>query len=448
MKLSSFLKTNNLRTDKLRRNIVLSTILQGASMLLSLVLLPVSLEFVSIEQYGIWLTISSILMWFSYFDLGLGSGLKNKLAEALAKNDYLLARKYVSTAYAVIILIMGGLAIVYFLISDKVNWVGIFNLNSSYKELIQLTINVVIYFFISRFILQLINVILDSMQLIYLAKLNNTISQLLILVFILVYSKYQVGNILILGIIFSISPVIVFTISSFFVFFKYNYLRPSITFVDFGFAKILYSLGLKFFLIQLSMLVLFQTSNILIINFFGPEQVVQYNVAFNLFSMMTVAFSTVAAPYWAAYTNAWTQGDIPWIKKANSQLIKIWFLIVFVSLFVLIFSNQIYLLWLGKDLKIPFNLSFAIYIYMCAFSFSSIYNMFINGTGKILLQTISLGVISMLYIPILLLFVKVFNWGLISFPIALLLVACYSVFIAPMQYRALIAGTAKGIMNR
>jgi O-antigen/teichoic acid export membrane protein len=343
---------------------------------------------------------------------------------------------------------MGGLAIVYFLISDKVNWVGIFNLNSSYKELIQLTINVVIYFFISRFILQLINVILDSMQLIYLAKLNNTISQLLILVFILVYSKYQVGNILILGIIFSISPVIVFTISSFFVFFKYNYLRPSITFVDFGFAKILYSLGLKFFLIQLSMLVLFQTSNILIINFFGPEQVVQYNVAFNLFSMMTVAFSTVAAPYWAAYTNAWTQGDIPWIKKANSQLIKIWFLIVFVSLFVLIFSNQIYLLWLGKDLKIPFNLSFAIYIYMCAFSFSSIYNMFINGTGKILLQTISLGVISMLYIPILLLFVKVFNWGLISFPIALLLVACYSVFIAPMQYRALIAGTAKGIMNR
>jgi O-antigen/teichoic acid export membrane protein len=196
------------------------------------------------------------------------------------------------------------------------------------------------------------------------------------------------------------------------------------------------------------MLVLFQTSSILIINFFGPGEVVQYNVAYNLFSMMTIAFSTVSAPYWTAYTNAWTLGDIKWIKNTNQWLLKIWMIIVGVAFIVLVFSDQIYLIWLRRDLNIPFSLSVAVYLYMCIFSFSGIYNMFINGTGKVQLQIISLGISSLLYVPILLLFVKVFGWGLISFPIALMIISNYSVILAPIQFKRLINGTAKGIMNK
>jgi len=417
-------------------------------MAISLILLPVSLKFVSIEQYGVWLTISSILMWIANFDLGLGSGLKNKLTEALAKDDYELSRKYVSTAYAVMFLIMGSLSIIYFSISESVNWVKIFNLNEVYGVLIQRTVNVVIYLFLARFILQIINYILDALQLLYVAKIINTTSQLFILCTVFLLSSNTEGNIYILGLIFSLSPVIVFIVSSVFVFSKFKYLRPSFKFINFSFAKTLYGLGLKFFIIQISMLILFQTSSILIINFFGPEQVVQYNVAYNLFSMMTIAFSTVSAPYWTAYTNAWTQGDIKWIKETNQRLFKIWMFIVGVAFIVLVFSDQIYMIWLRRDLNIPFSLSVAVYLYMCIFSFSGIYNMFINGTGKVQLQIISLGISSLLYIPILFLFVKVFGWGLISFPIALMIISNYSVILAPIQFRKLINGTAKGIMNK
>jgi O-antigen/teichoic acid export membrane protein len=445
MLLSRFFNTKNIRTKKLQRNIIISIIMQGVSMAISLILLPVSLKFVSVEQYGVWLTISSILMWTANFDLGLGLGLKNRLAEALAKEDYTLARKYVSTAYTVIILIMGSLSIIYFSAAEYINWVKLFNLNETYSELIQRTINVIIYLFFARFVLQLINIILDALQLLYIAKIIGTSSQLLILSTIFLLSNKTEGNIYLLGLIFSLAPVLVFTISSFIVFSKYDYLRPSFKFIHFSFAKDLYGLGLKFFLIQISMLVLFQTSNILIINFFGPEQVVQYNVAFSLFSMINIAFSTISAPYWTAYTNAWTLGDKEWIKKTNQKLFKIWLFIISAAFIVLIFSNQIYLIWLRKDLNIPFSLSLAIYLYICTFSFGGIYNMFINSTGKVHLQILSLVISSLLYIPILLLFIKVFGWGLISFPIALMIISNYSVLLAPLQFKKLLNGTAKGI---
>ena len=432
----------------LNRNIVISVFLQGASMFISLVLLPLSLNFVSVEQYGIWLTISSILMWSSNFDLGLGAGLKNSLGKALANENKEEAKQLISTAYLIMLLIMGTLSLIYFLVSDNINWVDIFNLNKQYADLIYKTINIVAYFFLLRFVFQLVNVVMDSMQQLYLAKINNALSQFSILITILLLSYFTEGNLFTLGVIFSIIPIIIFLISSIWLYSKYSYLAPSLTHVRLHLVKDLYNIGFKFFFIQISMIFLFQTTNVIIIRYFGPDEVVQYSVAYNLFSMMTIAFSTISAPYWSAYINAWTLKDIEWIKKTNRTLIKIWLSIVIFSSVILVFSDQIYFFWLGRDLHIPFNLSLTIFIYMCVFSFSGIYNMFINGVGKLKLQIISLGISTVLYFPILLLFITVLDWGLISFPLALLVISNYSLIIAPIQYKKLVNGTAQGIWNR
>lgn len=438
----------DLRSKILNKNIIVSVFLQGLSMVISLILLPLSLKFVSVEQYGIWLTINSILLWSANFDLGLGSGLKNALGNALAKNDEVKAKQYISTAYFIIIIIMGTLSLLYFMVSDKLNWVQIFRLDERYTDVINRTINVVVYLFFARFVLQLVNVILDSMQKLYLAKINYALSQILILITILLYSKFADGDILKLGIVFSLAPVLTFLASSIWLFANNQKLAPSINFINIRLIKELYGIGLKFFVIQISMIFLFQTTNILIIRFYGPDEVVVYNVAYSLFSMIAVAFSTISAPYWASYTNAWALNDLEWIKKTNRKLINIWFIIIGFALIVLIFSNKIYLIWLNRDLNIPLSLSLAIFLYMCVFSFGGIYNMFINGVGKLKLQLVSLGVSAILYFPILWVFVKVLDWGLISFPLALLVISSYSLIIAPIQYQRLLNGTAEGIWNK
>ena len=69
------------------------------SVLLSLVYTPLALSFLGENKYGIWVIILNIVAWINYFDIGIGNGLRNKLAEAIALEDNESAQKYVSTAY-------------------------------------------------------------------------------------------------------------------------------------------------------------------------------------------------------------------------------------------------------------------------------------------------------------------------------------------------------------
>ena len=89
------------RSLVIKKNIVESFGFKVASIIISLLIVPLTIDFVNPEQYGIWLTLSSIVQWISYFDLGLGHGLRNKFAEAKANGNHSLASRYISTSYAV-----------------------------------------------------------------------------------------------------------------------------------------------------------------------------------------------------------------------------------------------------------------------------------------------------------------------------------------------------------
>ena len=451
MKTPNLLNLKNSRNRLLAKNVGFTSLFQFGSVFISIVLLPISLSLLPVEVYGIWLTISSVLIWLGYLDLGLGNGLKNKLSEAVAMSDYNKAKKLISTAYFTIFLIMILVAVLFFFGSKNISYARVFgNPDSSVisADLLFKTVNIVAYVFILRFIFQLINSIVDALQKLFWAKVIFFISQLLILGALIIVKYFFEPDIIILGLIFSLSPVICLLFGSVVFFGQHPNLRPSIFEIDLSLVKELYSIGFKFLLIQINMLVLFQSSNFIIINFIGASEVVKYNVAFNLFSMMNIAFSTIAAPYWAAYSNAWFQRDIDWIKSAQKKLFFIWIAIVVVSLIVLILSDYIYYLWIGNRINIPFSLSLSVFIYMSLFTFGMIYNTFINSTGKVLLQTISLTVLTLLYIPLVVFLINKLQLGLNSIPTALSIVALYTVIIAPLQSYKLLTGTAKGILNR
>ena len=97
-----FISKGHQRSVKAKKNIITSFIIKGFSIILSLAFVPLTVSYVNPLRYGIWLALSSIIGWFSYFDIGFGNGLRNKFAESVAKKEYDRARIYVSTTYAVI----------------------------------------------------------------------------------------------------------------------------------------------------------------------------------------------------------------------------------------------------------------------------------------------------------------------------------------------------------
>ena len=100
------------RSKEAVKNIIISTIARGVSMICSLLLVPITINYVNPTRYGIWLTLSSIISWILLFDFGLGNGLRNRFAEAKAKGDMELVRQYVSTTYYT----LGAIMLVLFIV--------------------------------------------------------------------------------------------------------------------------------------------------------------------------------------------------------------------------------------------------------------------------------------------------------------------------------------------
>ncbi|MBL7937415.1 MAG: hypothetical protein JNM51_16535, partial [Bacteroidia bacterium] len=85
--LSSLINKGHSRSVKAKKNILASVLIKGISVVTSFVLVPLTIHYLNPINYGIWLTLYSVISWFGLLDIGLGNGLRNKFAEAIANND-------------------------------------------------------------------------------------------------------------------------------------------------------------------------------------------------------------------------------------------------------------------------------------------------------------------------------------------------------------------------
>lgn len=448
MKLLNIFLSDN-RTKTVSKNILGLAILQGINVIISFLLVPIVMDFVSPSQYGIWLTISSMVSWLSLLDVGLGAGMKNRLTEALAKNDMKLARELVSTTYILLTIITVSALIIFMIIIPFVNWSNVYNQDNSMRDILKWTTTIVISFFLIRLVVGLIGTILTSHLKPAWSQALNTIANFFVVSTIWVLSKFIEGDLVLLATILSMSSVLVYLIASIILFNgKYKNLSPSIRYFQRKHIKTILGLGINFFIINISTIIIFQANNFLIIHLFNNEDVVVYNLAYKLFSVCSILFGLISQPFWTAYTDAWTKEDTLWIKTTLKRIFNIWIAIICLGIFLLLLSPIIYKIWIGDKVSVPFILSTVIFAYFISHTYGGIYNIFINGIGKIKLQVICLGIVALIYIPMVLFFVKVLNLGLISIPLSQLLSNFYSMFIARIQYNKIISGTAVGIWNK
>ena len=122
MNLKHILLKGDSRSVTVKKNIMGAFFLKSISIIISLQVVPLTINFINPTQYGIWLTLSSIIVWLGYFDFGFAHGFRNRFAEAKAKNDMILARKYVSTTYAVLLLIFVSVLLIALLVNYFINW--------------------------------------------------------------------------------------------------------------------------------------------------------------------------------------------------------------------------------------------------------------------------------------------------------------------------------------
>jgi O-antigen/teichoic acid export membrane protein len=430
-----------------KKNILASFLIKGLSIIISLTLVPMTIHYVNPARYGIWLTMSSVISWFAFFDIGFGNGLRNKFAEAQAINDNALAKIYVSTTYAILSIIIGILLIVFFCINPILNWARILNApNEIYKELSTLAL-VVFVFFCLQFILQLITTILIADQKPAKASFINILGSFLSLILVYILTKTTDGSLLYLGLVLGFSPVLILTITSF-ILYKGNYkiYSPSFKLIKFKYAKNLASLGLKFFVIQIAALVLFQTNSLIIAQILGPLEVTKYNIAFKYFGINTMITGIILTPFWSAFTEAWAKKDIPWIKDCIKKMQFVWVLLTVITIIMLLFSNLFYKLWIGNSVNISFMLSLSMALYVIITGWNYIFVQFLNGIGRIKLQLYSGIFGGIVNIPLSIYFGRMF--GIPGVVLASCILGLINTSWTFVQYKKLINNNATGIWSK
>lgn len=440
----ALLKSDNLRTRLATKNILYGFAIKGLSILFSLLLVSCTLNYVNSAVYGIWLTLTSIISWFSFFDFGLTHGFRNKYAEAMANGNIESAKQYVSTTMVMLILIFCIFFLVAFFLNVNLDWNTILHTDDISNHEMRQTVNVILIFFCLQMVLSISNTILIADQKPALSSFLRLVGQFGSLVLIYVFTLTVNRTLVPLAYAISGVPTLVMFVYSIWMFsHKYKFLLFSIKNINLKLFNNIFGLGFKFFLIQTSMLVIYQFANVIISRELGAEYVTQYNIAYKYFNIVYMGYTIIILPFWSAFTDAYTKNDYSWMRKSYKVLSRIQMALFIPIVLLIIISPYVYRIWLNSSVEIPWQLSIVMGIYMFIISRANLYMHLINGMGKVVIQLIIYVSCSLFALPAML-FMCRFK-GLIGLISIMAFVMLLQAIWGHIQLSKLLRQTAQGI---
>ncbi len=411
--------------------------------------IPLMIGYLGKYEYGVWITIYSTVGWFAFFDLGIGNGMRNKLAESIAKGEADKARTFVSTSYVITLIIALVLLLLYFAISPFVDATQVFNTEGVDPEMLASVLTITFTFFCLQFLLKQITFVAYGMQKPVINSVANLFTSVLTLVAVFALTKLTEGSMIYLAMAaMGVLWVVPFLFNVVLLGGKFSDVRPSFKFFNKEIAGSLMKLGGGFLVLQLASLVVFTTDHLLIAHLFEPGEVTGYHVAFKYFSLLSFGFTVLFTPLWSAYTKAFAEGDHGWIRKIVGRLSKLWMLGVVMGGLLLWASPYIYGWWVGEDVEISFTLSAMMLAYVMISTWSGIYGHFLFGVSKIRLQVWIAVLAGLANIPLSIVLAKYTELGTAAIMLATCICLFPDVILAPMQYRKIMSGSAKGIWNK
>jgi len=407
----NLLRAKNERSKKIYKNIILSVFVKGGSVVVGLLIVPITINYIDPLQYGIWLTISSVVSWMSFFDVGMANGLRNRLSQALAMGEIEESRAYISTTYLALTCIAIMLFVVYLLLSPYIDWRLFLNIPPSVGDNIQLLMFLVVGAFCFQLVVQIINAVLTAYHEPAMAGFIIFLGQLLSLLVIFALTRTISGTLTLLTVTMLVVPIMVL-LSASFILYRTKLLRIAPKFIkaNLSYAKDIMSLGGTFFFIQIGALILLYTNNIIISKVIGPQSVTEFNVAYRLYGVVTMLFLIIVNPYWSAFTDAYAKGDFTWMRENLRKLRIVWVLLSVIVIPIVYFSSDfLFQAWLGSSVYISKPLSFTMALYAIGHSILTLNSYLLNGLGKLKIQLILYCLACTINIPLSIMLARIYG---------------------------------------
>src|SRR5690606_1488661 len=338
--------------------------------------------------------------WITLFDLGIGNGLKNKVAESLASKGGVMAASYISTAYTVIGAVSLVLLFTFFVLYRWLPWQQIFNTEKVPASVLQEAVFTLAFFVFVNFWVSLVGQIYQGLQKSSYVVAGQFGSNILALLLVFALSHLTESSLIYMVWAYGLALLTVNVILSLVLFLQQKELRPSLVAFDKEKMRSLLSLGVRFFIIQFSVVLIFMTDKILISQLLGPAEVTPYEVLFKLFGLFTVLHSLLLAPLWPAYSDAYTKGDMPWIQVQLRKQVLLVLPFFLAAAFVAWQGPLIVKLWMGNVLQIPHSTYVFFAVFISVSVWSNVFSYFVNAIGKTNVQTLTAIIAAGINIPL------------------------------------------------
>ena len=433
------------RSSLLKKNIFASFVIKGWSAIIVLLLVPATLHCLGEYKNGIWLTISSLLLWIDNMDIGLGTGLRNKIEEYMAQGESERIRSLISSTFAMLSCIIIPIMFVLLLLIMVGDPYYVFNATPDKAPHLDKVLMVTVILVCTSFIFKLIGNFYMGLQLPAVSNLLIALGQTIALIgtYIVLWSGSH--SLMLIALVNTAAPLLVYLLTYPYTFlYKYPHLRPSLRLINFKEAKAVINMGVQFFIMQISGVILFMTSNILISNLFSPAMVTPYQITYRYFSILLVIFTVICMPFWNATTDAYQRNDMDWIRNAARKLRLMTVGILICLIVMIMFSNTVYTIWIDRQTAIDIKMTIVMAVYIFILIYSMRYSYFINGIGKLRLQLIFTTIAAIVFIPLA---YQTTQWthDIIWFMIVMCLVNIPGLIVNRIQFYKLINGKAKGI---
>lgn len=420
-----------------------SVIFKAVAVLSSLMLVPTAVNYLGADRFGVWVTLYSIISWMIFFDLGLGSGLRNGVAKAFAENDYGLVNELVSTAYVLMTALVFLVFIIFLVAYPFLDWQRIFNAGSVKSAEIGFSAIIFLFFFSINFIFSLVNQLMHASQRSSRVVMLQMFASLLSLVAVFLCSYIFDASLIVVSIAVGVGMLLPTLFFNAWYFSANPSMVPRLSAFKLSRIHDIGGIGVRFFTIQISVLVIFSTDRIVIAQLFGAAEVAQYELAFRLIGAVTILHSLMTTPMWSAYTNAYHSGDIEWVKRSVKKQIMVLIPIAGIIGLLVVLGDWLIGLWVGGVAHVDGSVLFFLGIMVFINCWNDVFGSLLAGIGKVRLGSIYTIFMAIMNIPLSVFFAREMGMGVSGVVLGTIASIMLSAVVSPLQVYYFIFSQAK-----
>jgi O-antigen/teichoic acid export membrane protein len=376
------------------RNTFYNYITSGLNIVLNLLLIPLLLNVLGKESFGIWQTLLSIISFASVLNFGLGNGLRNLITKLIAddKKDDLgraIGSTFLKSGKIIVLTSLLLFPIICFFFKPEKLFID----RIIAIDEIRLSFFIFLFFFLVNILLSMSNSIAYGLQKSYLTGIVQFLN--LLICYCLIYTLNLIieVNLIHISFIFGFTQSVSYLI---FLLYQNSHFKLKIEFKKKYDLKETTKLSSGFFLAQLLALIYLSIDNFVISSTLGASQTAEFSVVNKMFFSLIGLFSIFLIHFWNSVTEAFQKEEIMWIFKTVKHLFVIAFCFFFVSLIMSYFQKDIITIWI-KDSRfsIQSETFYLFSIYLLLHCINAIFVNLQNGLGFLKIQICSsiLGII-------------------------------------------------------